>query len=51
MNFKNLNVKELRSIKGGDTGSDLSNTVQTPSTEPEDSTASSAGSDLSNTVQ
>ncbi|MFC2104437.1 bacteriocin [Bacteroidota bacterium] len=48
MNFKILTTQELRNIKGGDAGSDLSNTVQTPSADP---IPASAGSDLSNTVQ
>lgn len=51
MSYEILNVIELGIIRGGDSGSDLSNTVQTPSPEPEDLATSATGSDLSNTVQ
>jgi hypothetical protein len=51
MKTEKLTVAELQKIKGGDSGSDLSNTVQVPSTDPVENTAPKSGSDLSNTVQ
>ena len=48
MNSEILSLEEMRIVKGGEDGSDLSNTVQTPSDEPDTFKASS---DLSNTVQ
>ena len=48
MNLEILTAEQLRNIKGGDDGSDLSNTVQAP---VDETSAFAAHSDLSNTVQ
>ncbi len=53
MKLEILTSDELRKIKGGDAGSDLSNTVQEPivDPDPDETVKFKAGSDLSNTVQ